>query len=118
MNEDVKNEWVDALLYGGYEQGTNILRASNDKFCCLGVLCDLAVRHGVLPQPMHNGFYWSYGEGESGVLPVAVQVWAGLDHWDPPITFTKDNETYKTLSAANDYGLTFDEIADIIKNQL
>lgn len=36
----IRTKWCEALRSGKYEQGTGYLRA-NDKFCCLGVLCDV-----------------------------------------------------------------------------
>lgn len=33
--------WADALDSGDYEQGIGMLRSDDNKFCCLGVLCDL-----------------------------------------------------------------------------
>lgn len=40
MDAELKNKWLDALRSGRYAQGQGKLRAA-DKFCCLGVLCDL-----------------------------------------------------------------------------
>jgi hypothetical protein len=36
----LKQRWVEALRSGEYEQGAGALR-NGDKFCCLGVLCDI-----------------------------------------------------------------------------
>lgn len=40
MNFKLKDKWVTALRSGKYEQGSGRLR-NGDKFCCLGVLCDV-----------------------------------------------------------------------------
>lgn len=40
LDPKLKAEWVAALRSGKYEQGTSFLNRDN-KFCCLGVLCDL-----------------------------------------------------------------------------
>lgn len=37
---EVKEQWVNALKSGEYEQGNNHLCYSN-KYCCLGVLCEI-----------------------------------------------------------------------------
>jgi hypothetical protein len=47
----LKAEWVAALRSGEYRQGKNSLRCKSIEngqyeYCCLGVLCDLAVKHG------------------------------------------------------------------------
>jgi len=40
MKTVTKAEWIDALKSGKYKQGEGRLRR-DDRFCCLGVLCDL-----------------------------------------------------------------------------
>lgn len=37
----VQAAWVAALRGGQYQQGTGRLRDGDDKFCCLGVACDV-----------------------------------------------------------------------------
>lgn len=45
MTQEFKDQWLEALRSGKYEQGKGALRTvhnhSKDGFCCLGVLCDL-----------------------------------------------------------------------------
>lgn len=41
MNEELKTKWLEALRSGRYEQGRGCLRDLEDKYCCLGVLCDV-----------------------------------------------------------------------------
>lgn len=43
IENDVK-EWVKNLNSGKYKQGTHLLRDKRDNFCCLGVLCDIAIQ--------------------------------------------------------------------------
>lgn len=45
MNQEVKEKWVRALRSGEYKQGGGVLR-SGDRFCCLGVLCDIVDPEG------------------------------------------------------------------------
>ena len=40
MDKKIKKKWLKALRSGKYKQGRDALRIGN-KFCCLGVLCDL-----------------------------------------------------------------------------
>lgn len=40
-------ELVSALRSGTYTQGKQALRTTEDKFCCLGVYCDLRVQKGL-----------------------------------------------------------------------
>jgi hypothetical protein len=46
MQEEWKSKWVAALRSGKYRQGEMTLRDYDDKFCCLGVLCDLVKPDG------------------------------------------------------------------------
>lgn len=113
MNPEVKAEWVAALRSGQYMQGTNNLRTERG-FCCLGVLCDLAVKHEIIPAPGRGTAYphvYRYGF-DSKFLPEAVRMWAGLPDTDPDVH--RENET-NSLSVMNDGGCTFEEIADVIE---
>lgn len=119
MNPEVKTEWVRALRSGEYEQGFSALR-TNDEFCCLGVLCDLAVKHGVIPQPSIISFSkenYCYGEEQNAsFLPNEVVKWAGLPDANPKIY--SDEFAGEALSSFNDAEDTFDQIADLIEEQL
>src|SRR3954466_4218538 len=50
LRPEVKEKWVAALRSGEYKQGRSYLHSQNpdgeDRFCCLGVLCELAVQEG------------------------------------------------------------------------
>lgn len=107
MNPEVKTKWVAALRSGDYRQGRGTLRSSADEYCCLGVLCDLAVKDGILDQPdrgPYRGSPWSYG-GNSGYPPVGVDYWVGALRMG-------------TLVDMNDTGVPFSEIADYIEANL
>lgn len=41
MNPEWKKKWVEALRSGKYKQGKEAL-CFGDKYCCLGVLCEIA----------------------------------------------------------------------------
>jgi hypothetical protein len=41
MNPEIKQKWTDALRSGDYKQGRACLRSIDDRYCCLGVLCDV-----------------------------------------------------------------------------
>jgi hypothetical protein len=42
MDTKLKAEWIAALRSGKYKQGRLFLRDSEDNYCCLGVLCEIA----------------------------------------------------------------------------
>jgi len=138
MNEQVKKMWLDALRSGEYKQGQNVLHAYNsvgdERFCCLGVLCDIAVKHNVVARseeaktnyPEIDGYNtagFSYGWQSAMVdLPVEVIKWAGLPICDGDplvvVNWDDDIEGEKNISTLNDSGWSFSDIADIIEEQL
>ncbi len=116
MKPGIKALWLQALRGGEYEQGQRRLR-SGDQFCCLGVLCDLAGKHGI---GKWNGdaFKADGYQLVSTVLPSPVADWADLDELDPRIG-KYGVSIYNDGSA--DYDIdprTFAEIADLIEKEL
>jgi hypothetical protein len=95
MNNNAKR-WVKTLRSGKYQQGNNFLR-QGDRFCCLGVACDI-----------YDNAIWEVLPEGFGKLPTYVTEWLGLSHDEG-----KYENTY--LSADNDIvKRSFNEIADII----
>jgi hypothetical protein len=117
MNSTIKAQWVAALRSGEYKQGTNYLR-KEDRFCCLGVLCDLAVKAKVVSwEPLPTVDVWDCGN-LLAILPDEVQRWAGLKKGDPEV-IVDGSEKGTMLSRANDVLLLkFPAIADLIEAQL
>lgn len=118
MNPKIKDEWVKALRSGEYEQGTSQLKYSDsagDRYCCLGVLADLAIREGVpVNEEVHaeDRVASTYYDGCFALLPSSVMDWAGLDEVD-------DDSPMPTLVDMNDKnGRTFSEIADYIEEHV
>lgn len=67
--KEVQDLWINVLESGDYwKQKRYSLGDKNKGFCCLGVLCDLAVKQGVIE---------SYNPND-GTLPWEVMKWAGL----------------------------------------
>ena len=81
----------------------------DDRYCCLGVLCDLAVKHGVIPEPSRSDGYFVY-EGEACQLPKAVCNWAGLNSIAG--SFREGPGSLVTLNDSGNY--SFQQIATII----
>jgi hypothetical protein len=99
LNKDVIKEWVDALRSGEYEQGSGALATYREfdnakgeygdwvpldkpRFCCLGVLCDIAEKNGVTTGTEDkNGATISF-DGQQGLPPAAVEDWAGVRAWE------------------------------------
>jgi hypothetical protein len=110
MNPGIRARWTAALRSGKYPQGIGGLRTSKG-FCCLGVLCDLAVQDKVIEAEQHWGDDWSY-QNETNYPPVEVVAWAGLDSFNPTVTAELGPEG---LASVNDSGgYDFAKIADLI----
>jgi hypothetical protein len=135
MDAEIKSRWITALRSGDYEQ-THRRLADRDGYCCLGVLCEIAVQDQVVfssTGPSGIKVYTSKLNSldiEEAIPPTAVKDWAGLPDQNPIFLFQADrlpagtyDSTYVTdgkvsvsLSALNDsFGFTFDMIADVIE---
>jgi len=136
MDEQIKAQWTAALRSGEYEQGQEklqtILRDEDQDsdtydeetgraFCCLGVLCDLAVKVGVVTeQEEYDSVRYGDPSNELGnvYLPDEVMEWAGIGANNPSVVTDYQNvHTSRTLSLLNDDGHPFSEIADLIDAQ-
>ncbi|MFE7797032.1 hypothetical protein [Nocardia sp. NPDC057440] len=110
MKADIKQKWVDALRSGEYRQGKEYLQFDGN-YCCLGVLCDIAIRDGLLLKVEHDAGAGWY-DYDTATLPDRVREWAGLDSCDPVVAGER-------LSAWNDNeDKSFEQIADLIQEHL
>lgn len=120
MNEQIKTRWAGALRSKNYKQGTGYLHTRSDGkdyYCCLGVLCELAVADGVVVRDQSKGGHFYYGaEGEAQVLPSEVREWAGLNDRSPELPGPEGDIV--GLADENDNGASFDEIAAWIEEGL
>jgi hypothetical protein len=109
MNLEIAKQWTDALRSGEYKQGRSVL-CRDGKYCCLGVLCEIAKANGLrLSRKIKNGTV-RFG-GDSIAPPLHVQRWAGLKSRGG--TYVHKGHR-KHLADDNDGGKTFAEIADLI----
>lgn len=116
MNPDIKAQWVAALRSGEYKQGKERLHtAKDDSYCCLGVLCEVAVKAGVDLAIDAYSVGKSY-DNDGHTLNEKVQTWAGLLDCNPR---TSEGE-YEDLELAglNDQGYTFEQLAAVIERDL
>lgn len=123
MKPEIKAKWIAALTDGTYEQAHEQLR-DGDKFCCLGVLCDLYVKETGDGEWNDELFVWGPGEpdDELGVedseLPPCVASWAGLCNTNPEAgkhSLARWNDGDPNTETA---GLPFVEIAKLIEEHL
>lgn len=107
---------VDALRSGEYEQGQAALR-TEDKYCCLGVACDVYRKHNrngkwvAETDSMYSYRFSLYGDSQGGVLPEIVAKWYGFGrNPNPGLNFEAG---YASATFINDHsGLDFSQIAN------
>lgn len=126
MKPEIKAQWVQALRSGEYQQGRGrLVRQGYDnswrEYCCLGVLCELAIKEGVVEQDVNPvlGIVGYRAPGSSIVvstyLPEAVRQWADIDKLDPVV----DGQTLSDRNdGTHDHAADFDEIANLIEDHL
>jgi hypothetical protein len=99
MKTEIAEDWAAALRSGKYKQGKGWLR-KDDRFCCLGVLCDITVGKWS-PSGGMPGTYSCLGSDT--FLPCKLQVECEID-----------SDLVIELTWANDSGKSFNGIADMI----
>jgi hypothetical protein len=112
MKKRIAEQWIAALCSGEYKQTTGFLRNKN-RFCCLGVLCNLhAQAHPeIAKKELSKNVYLNY----STILPVEVQKWAGLNSRNGSLCRSGSLKfAGKSLTKFNDEGVSFDQIAQVI----
>lgn len=123
LRKDVKAKWLAALRSGEYKQGRHYL-ARNDQYCCLGVLCEVAIKDGLdLKKTQHYGVK-SYGVTRNDMgLPREVVEYAFWKKRRPSLSsgdamVNTEDGRQRWLSTLNDNGVSFAEIADAIERDL
>lgn len=137
MNQAIKERWLKALRSGEYEQAEGKLEDSQTGgFCCLGVLCTIAVKDEVverIPDSSNKGILYAGINGEGyAFLPEDVQYWSEISSPDGEqftvkevldllpqewlSTYYQGNLGKKiTVADLNDEQVPFSVIADIIE---
>ena len=126
MKPEVKAKWIAALRSGKYKQGKKFLNKEGTRFCCLGVLCDLAFQDGVkmtvrqgVEFGLRSGYTLlthivTYG-GHNDLPPRQVSIWSGIDLRDAKVRIGSETAN---LATHNDRGIRFETIAKAIEEQL
>lgn len=114
MKRDIAEKWVAALRSGDYTQARGYLKLAHGH-CCLGVLCELAVKENVVKGAMKydyqsTRYLFCFGANEEvGHLPEEVLDWSGIK------TGNGELKDILSLSMYNDAGKSFDEISGLIE---
>lgn len=118
--ENINNiqKWVDVLRSGEYEQGTGHL-CKDDKFCCLGVACEVyQSEFGDLRINTQHGM--KHYDNDSGMLPKKVRDWLGVPD-DDILSNVKTDDVYDRLLSYielnDEKKYTFKQIADELEKQ-
>ena len=106
MNEELKIKWLAALRSEDYTQGKDYL-CKNNKFCCLGVLCDVIDSSKWVKSMFTPGAFGYIDPICMGGLPVHIGE-----------KFNINSVMQFQLSSMNDNGYSFAEIADFIEENL
>ena len=123
LKSDIKARWVAALRSGKYKQGIGALRDTDDTYCCLGVLCDIVKDEvggeweSISEKLTHYNFVTPTA-AHSALLPDSVETYVGLETGDVIIVSLAPSHISRPVTAWNDEGRTFAEIADAIEEQL
>jgi len=103
-----QRKWLKALESGKFKQGKEVLRSIDNKFCCLGVACELFKSS---EPELVGGSYDYSGEGITAPAFVveALRLRGNVgDHRD-------QDQKCEHLAALNDGGKRFKTIAKIIR---
>lgn len=137
MNKDVADRWVAALRSGNYQQGRGALASRErdtskgelefgpDKYCCLGVLCEIALQERVPIETVESSpgnvigprsDQWMRSRSydvATDFLPPSVQSWAGMETNDGTPTNDVGEPSLSDLNDDDHY--SFSQIADFIE---
>lgn len=110
MKKSIAKKWVAALRSGDYKQGKGQLRDTKNRFCCLGVLCNLhAQAHPKIAAMQRDKDAYM---ASTGLLPQEVMDWAGMSD---EIGCLPNGDS---LAELNDGGKRFTTIAKIIEQNV
>ena len=127
--DEIIAKWVEALRSDRYEQGRGFL-CKNDKYCCLGVLCDL-----VLPDQSELDYNIRYWNSYDAFLPESLCELLDIDREGRILvdeyletfinsqklsrngfSFTTIKGLHTNLSVLNDNSMPFKMIAEVIEH--
>lgn len=115
-------ELIARLRSGTVQQGQGYLGyVSNGKRCCLGVACDIAVEHGIIPPPKpqdNDTLLYGYGPSASDTsLPKEVCDFFGFSGSEGGFTSPEDGSGNSLIHLNDIRCNTFTEIADVIESR-
>ena len=129
VNKENMRLVVAALRSGKYPQGQGRLKQiRNDstevKYCCMGVMCEVAIEHGVelkvTTDPLAEGFVSVNFDGSAAFLREKVLDWLGVranGELDRDLIIGKDDtETISAAFANDELKWDFERIAESMES--
>ena len=115
--KQIIKKWVAALRSGKFRRGESYLAtrkvSKHVEYCCLGVLCELAAKEGVVKRVSRLSDVAYGNERATYYLPKEVKNWAGLR-----TAGGSRGSGKQTLAQLNDDGRSFNKIADVIESDV
>lgn len=121
MKKKIADKWVEALRSGKYQQGRFRLNEDGN-FCCLGVLCEIAVEEGIakkfISTDRKGTRIYGYSSGDDGFPEYTapdseIMKWSGLKTNSGSV-MTSDG-AMSLVSLNDNRGYSFSQIADFIE---
>lgn len=111
MKKSVAIKWAAALRSDEYPQGKGMLQDDEGNYCCLGVLCKVAEKEGVIV--IMDKLFGGLKGTTLGDQP-HVLAWSGIRNNHG--TYPNSKGYMHSITYLNDEGSSFSEIADIIES--
>lgn len=93
MDKQIAEMWADALESGEYRQGREYLCFDN-RYCCLGVLCELYVKN--TNNDIRNNVNGTvYYDNAHAILPECVLDWASIGKNKAAFSYERANAKFK-----------------------
>lgn len=120
--DTLREEWLQALESGEYQQGVNNL-CRDDHYCCLGIACEILFKHGLLARrtcssnnrlmygPVNEEIGNGFNSWRGDILPERARVALGLRSQSG----ASRGHCVRSLLAMNDDGVPFTAIAATIR---
>jgi hypothetical protein len=118
MNPSIRDEWCEAMESGQYAQNhKGLLRTSDDLFCPLGVLVDIATKYKVVAWDQVSGYY--IVNGAENHLPPPVREWAEItgSHPSQDLVLHWGGDFHPIWRLNDHYKMTFDVISHLVRAQ-
>lgn len=119
MQKEMAMKWCEALRSGRYQYGKGVLRSKSNKYCSLGVLCDIS---GLGSWTVIKGNYYVFKDHEGDCVDAGLSeyIMYNLGVNDSlggfNVVFHKVSKHIGSLAEANDSDFDFDESANFIEN--